>query len=307
MRRGFGSGSLKSKGVRRAALGLMAVIGAGVAAVLFCEHQNSAEVAPPSHAEVRASFERASAWIQHNREAVLHENNPMLWLFVREAGRLAGDQQLMALASVYQEQSTRGNLARFFFDTAGQDQMRSQPLDLSGWTDSYQRLFAYGITCNAPLRFDPQVEAMLSPAACEAGHEWLRNPWCRTHQLMGLRFVQQNHCNPDEETARTIAVVQAGILSELRWDYRVEDAYLQRVWTLIESGRRAEVKAVWVRRILAAQEAGGGWTGADVILRLPGNRAVFWEGGPRPRVGPRPQPSFHSTAQGLYLMALLAD
>ena len=75
--------------------------------------------------------------------------------------------------------------------------------------------------------------------------------------------------------------------------------------TLIESGRRNEVKPVWVRRILEAQQTDGGWTGADVIAPLPGGRAVFWEGGMRPRMGPIPQSNFHATAQGLYLMALL--
>ena len=278
---------------------------AGILALLYREHENSAQAPALTPAEARASFNRASAWIQRNREAVLRENNPMLWLFVREAGRLAADPELTSLAGVYQEQSTRDNLSRFFFDSSGLGQMRSRRLDLSGWDAAYQVLFAYGITCNSPLRFDPQVESMLSPAACEAGHAWLRNPWCRTHQLMGLRFVQKNHCNPDEETARTIGTVQEGILSELRWDYRVEDAYLQKVWTLIESGRRNEVKPVWVRRILAAQQTDGGWTGADVIAPLPGGRAVFWEGGMRPRMGIRPQSNFHATAQGLYLMALL--
>ena len=278
---------------------------AGILAFLYCEHQNSREVGAPTPAEARASFDRASAWIQRNQETVLRENNPMLWLFVRDAGRLAGDAQLEALANVYQAQSARDNLSRFFFDSSGRDQARSARLDLSGWPDAYQALFAYGITCNGLLRFDPAVEQMLSPTACEARYAWLRNPWCRTHQLMGLRFVQNNHCNPDAETARTIGTVQDGILSELRWDYRVEDAYLQKVWTLIESGRRNEVKPVWVRRILEAQEADGGWTGADIITPLPGGRALFWEGGMRPRMGLRPESTFHATAQGLYLMALL--
>jgi hypothetical protein len=293
--------------IRRLALGLAVVALAGALAILYCEHRNFAPAAALTPAEARASFNRASAWIQRNREAVLRENNPMLWLFVREASRLAGDQQLEALASVYQEQSTRDNLSRYFFDSTDLDRARTQLLDVSGWGDPYQVLFAYGITCNAPLRFDPRVEMMLSPAACEARHAWLRNPWCRTHQLMGLRFVQKNHCNSDDETARTIIVVQNGILSELRWDYRLEDAYLQKVWTLIESGRRSEVKPVWVRRILEAQEADGGWTGADVIAPLPGARALFWAGGMRPRMGPAPQSNFHATAQGLYLMALLLN
>jgi len=293
------------KVIRWLGLGLAAMVVVSVLAIWYCEHLNRARVAALTPTEARASFDRASAWIQRNREATLRESNPMLWLFVRDASRLAGDAQLEALANTYQEQSARDNLSRFFFDSSGRDQARSARLDLSGWPDAYQALFAYGITCNGPLRFDPAVEQMLSPAACEAGHAWLRNPWCRTHQLMGLRFVQKNHCNPDEETARTIGTVQDGILSELRWDYRVEDAYLQKVWTLIESGRRSEVEPVWVRRILEAQESDGGWTGADVITPLPGGQALFWEGGMRPRTGPIPRSNFHATAQGLYLMALL--
>jgi hypothetical protein len=280
---------------------------AGLSWLLYCEHLNSVEVASPTQAQLRASFNRASAWIVQNREAVLRENNSMLWLFVREAGRLANDSRLESLASEYQTRSTQGTIAQFFFDSAGIEHVRGANLELSDDWQAYQRLFVYGATCNSPLRFDPEVVAMLSPSACEGGHAWLRNPWCRTHQLMGLRFVQRNHCEPDADTAQTIASVQAGILTELHWDFRVEDAYLQKVWTLIESGRREDVKAVWIRRVLGAQGVDGGWNGADVIAALPGGRAIFWRGGLLPRVGIAPESNFHATAQGVYLMALLLN
>jgi hypothetical protein len=279
---------------------------AGLTWLAYSEHENSTEVAVATPVQLRSSLNRASAWIERNRNAVLHENNPMLWLFVREAAWLANDPQLGSLAEEYQARSTNGTISRFYFDSAGIDRVRRANLALSADWQPYQRLFAYGMTCNLPLSLDPEVTAMLSPSACEAGHAWLRNPWCRTHQLMGLRFVQKNHCEPDEETARTIEGVQAGILSELNWDFRVEDAYLQKVWTLVESGRGNEIKAVWVRRILQAQQADGGWTGAHVILPLPAGRAIFWQGGGLiPHVGVAPGSNFHATAQGLYLMALL--
>jgi hypothetical protein len=284
---------------------VLAVIFLAVAAsILYCEHQNSTDVPPPTQSELRASFEKAAAWIQQHREATLRENNSMLWLFVREAGRLSGNSQLAALATEYQDRSTQGTIAQFFFNPQGSEQIRTTRLDLSDW-QGYQRLFVYGATCNVSLRFDPEVVSMLGPNACNEGHAWLRNPWCRTHQLMGLRFVQKNHCEPDADTARVIEATQAGILSELRWDYRVEDAYLQKVWTLIESGRRDTIKSVWVRRILDAQRPDGSWTGVDVIAPLPGGRALVWGGGVHPRIVPQPEPTFHATAQGLYLMALL--
>jgi hypothetical protein len=305
--KGLGRASLSKRAAGWLALGIAVLVLAGVASLLYSEHQNSAEVAAPSPAELRASFDRASAWIERNRDAVLHENNSMLWLFVRNAAQLSKDQRLGALAGEYQARSANGTIAQFFFDSTGSDRIRGASLALSDDWQGYQRLFVYGATCNVPLRFDPQVAALLAPSACESGHAGLRNPWCRTHQLMGLRFVQKNHCEPDDDTARTIEAVQGGILTELQWDFRVEDAYLQKLWTLIESGRRNEVKAIWVRRILDAQLADGGWSGADVVAPLPGGRAIAWRGGLLPRVEVMPASNFHATAQGVYLMALLLN
>ena len=261
----------------------------------------------PTQAELRSSRDRAAAWIIRSRSSVLHENNAMLWLFVREAARLSNDPRLQALSTEFQAEYTNGTISQFFFDSTDIDRVREASISLGDEWQGYQRLFVYGATCNVPLRSDPDVVVLLSPSACENGHLWLKNPWCRTHQLMGLRFVQKNSCDPDEGTARTIHEVQAGILTELNWDFRVEDAYLQKVWTLIESGRRNDIKAVWVRRILDAQRADGGWSGPDIIAPLPGERAFFWQGSLIPRVGPAPASDFHATAQGLYLMALLSN
>jgi hypothetical protein len=275
--------------------------------VLYCEHANSVEVPAPTDAELRSSLARAAAWVVANRDSVSRENNPMLWLFVREAGRLSNDSRLTSLASQYQAQWTGHTVSRFFFDSSGIEQMRESTILLPGDWQDYQRLFAYGATCNLPLRSDPDVIALLSPSGCGSGYVWFRYPWCRTHQLMGLRFVQRNHCEPDQETARTIKSVQDLILSELSWDFRVGDFYLQRVWTLVESGRRNDVKAIWVRRILSAQRSDGGWDGADVIVRLPGGRVVRWQDTLTPHIGSMPASNFHATAQGLYLMALLLN
>jgi hypothetical protein len=172
--------------------------------LLYLEHQNSAQVPFPTQTQLRESQSRAAAWVIHNRDAVLRENNFMLWLFVREAARLSNDPQLASLAGEYQDQSVKGTIAQFAFDSTGIEAVRGVDLALSDDWQGYQRLFVYGATCNIPLRFDPAVAAMLSPSACEAGHAWFKNPWCRTHQLMGLRFVQKNHCEPDEDTTRTL-------------------------------------------------------------------------------------------------------
>jgi hypothetical protein len=262
----------------------------------------------PSQAELRQHFERAAGWMFANESRISTENNPMLWVFITEAGKLTRNARILAMAGAYREHYVKGTINQFFFDPSGSEKIAGQRLTfLDSWAD-YQRLFVYGSTCNSSVREDPAVLALLSPSGCDPDLMWLRSPWCRTHQLMGLRFVQRNHCEPDDQTARTINAVQNSILAELRWDFRVEDAYLQKVMTLLESGRRKDIKPIWIKRILEAQRADGGWDGADIVIHLPGNRGLAWEGGrlyPWPHT--LPQTHLHATAQGLYILALLLN
>ena len=287
----------------------VAAVAVGVIGWLcYCEYRNSQDVPPPTEAELREHLGQATGWIFANRARVSTENNAMLWLFIREAGRLSGDVQLSAMASEYQTRYTKGTLSQFFFDPSGSEQLASRRIFFTNDWGDYQRLFVYGATCNNSVREDPGVQALLTPSGCDPQLMWLRSPWCRTHQLMGLRFVLKNHCEPDAETVRLVNTVQNSILTELHWDFRVEDAYLQKVLTLVESGRRKDIKPIWIRRILDAQRSDGGWDGVDIVARLPGNRVLAWEGGRLyPWVRSQPAPNLHATAQGLYLLALLLN
>jgi hypothetical protein len=285
----------------------VAALAASVIAWLsYCEYRNSRAVQPPSEVELREHFRRAVDWVLANRSQVSAENNPMLWVFVREAGRLTDDEHLLVMANEFQARYVKGTLSQFFFDSSGSEQLAGLHIVFrDDWAD-YQRLFVYGATCNDSARQDPGVLALLSPSGCDPHLMWLRSPWCHTHQLMGLRFVQRNHCEPAAETAQLVNTVQNSILTELRWDFRVEDAYIQKVLTLVESGRRNDIKPIWIRRILDAQRADGGWDGVDILAHLPGNRVLAWEGGRLyPSIRSQPTSILHPTAQGLYLLALL--
>jgi hypothetical protein len=275
-----------------------------IGGLVYSEHENSREVSVPAADELRWRFDRAAAWVLNNRTRLLDENNPMLWLWVREAGRRSGNSRLQNLAADYQSRHTDTTPWRFIFDPykGGRRLLMGFP----GWLPDYNRLFLYGATCDDMAREDPGVVALLSPSACDAHWLWLRSPWCRTHQLMGLRFVRKNRCEPAAETESTIKSVQELILGELRWDFRVEDAYIQKVLMLVESGQRGQVKEIWLRRVLDAQRTDGGWDGVDVIARLPGHRVLCWSDGRLyPRIQPQSASTFHATAQGLYLLALL--
>jgi hypothetical protein len=286
-----------------ATFGVLLVLGVLVF-VCYEEHRNTAAVPVPTDSEIRSSFSRATAWTLRNRNRNLSEDNAMLWLFVREAGRLSGEPNLSMLAQEYQSKHANA-IWRFIFDPRGSELLQTSALSLPNLPD-YNRLFIYGATCNNSLRADPGVLALLDPRACPVGLAGNRNAWCRTHQLMGLRFVQSNGCEPAAPTAETIRSVQNDILSDLSWDFRVEDAYIQRVMMLVESGRRNDVKAAWLRRILDTQRPDGGWDGVDIITTIPGNRVICWaDSHLYPQLRTRPMTNFHATAQGLYLMALL--
>jgi len=277
----------------------------GATLVCCCEYSNSRSVPLPADADIRSSVSRASAWMLAHREQLLNEDNPMLWLFVRDAARTSDDAGLLALAREYQSRHTDNSIWRYLFDPSGREQIARLAIRFPDDIPDYNRLFIYGATCNESVRWDPVVLALQSPAACDPHLAWLRNPWCRTHQLMGLRLVQKNRCESDTATAEAVAAVQSLILAELKWDFRVEDAYIQKVMMLVESGRRQDVKAVWLRRILAAQRADGGWNGVDVIAHLPGDRVLCWtDGHLYPQIITQRSSNLHATAQGLYLLAL---
>jgi hypothetical protein len=293
---------LRYLAIAAAAVGLLAVVILG--GLWYREYDNSRTVAFPSDAELSAHLARASSWVLQRRDQVLRENNPMLWLFLREAAKISADQPLLELTQAYQSKYADDPLWHFIFDSSDRGQIAGKDIYLPDTIPDYNHLFIYGATCNISLRTDPAVVALLEPSVCGSTVAGLRSPWCRTHQLMGLRFIQRNHCEAEDTTARTVASVQAAILHELKWDFRVEDAYIQKVMMLVESGRRQDVKAIWLQKILEAQRADGGWDGVDVLARLPADRQISWAAHLYPTVTPRTPSNLHATAQAIYLLAL---
>lgn len=67
---------------------------------------------------------------------------------------------------------------------------------------------------------------------------------------MGLRFMQRYQCGYDEKINETIVELQKIVVLELTWDFRVGDAYIQRVLMLVDSGAYDQVKPIWISRVL---------------------------------------------------------
>ena len=165
---------------------------------------------------------------------------------------------------------------------------------------NYNLFFLYGLSCNADLAGSTIIKEQLRPEFCNAH---LLSPACVTHQLMGFRFMQRRDCGDSEDVRNAIAVLQNKIITQLTWDPRLVDVYLQRVLMLEDSGASERIKPIWIARILSAQDTDGGWSGFQPLLPLGGELAAGFSA--RGVSLDRRRPDFHATAQGVLLMSLL--
>ena len=164
----------------------------------------------------------------------------------------------------------------------------------------YQLFFFYGLSCDSDLGSEPVIQQQMLPEFCSLHY---LHPRCITHQLMGLRFMQRYQCGYETKVNETIGELQKIVVSELTWDFRVVDAYIQRVLMLVDTGAFDQVKPVWISNILKAQNDDGGWDDLHPILYL-GNDYVFAHSSALPKIG-KPKADFHATAQAIWLLSLL--
>jgi hypothetical protein len=172
--------------------------------------------------------------------------------------------------------------------------------DIANYPD-YNQHFFYAITCDRELAEAPEIAAQNEAAFC-GGHP-LR-PACVTHQMMGLLLLKRSECGDTAQLDQTIRMLQQRIRKQLTWDFRVVDVYMQRVLMLVASGARDAVKPIWLRQLLKAQQADGGWSNFMPLLPIGNDRYI----GIRRllAIGP-PEADFHITAQGVLLFTLLTN
>jgi hypothetical protein len=223
----------------------------------------------------------------------------MLWLFLRESAEITDDARLLALFAEYKRRYLDpypGNLWRHLFDAgAGAPVLARELKELP----DYNLYFVFGATCDATLAGEEIVQRQNRHDFCEDHHRFA--PACVTHQLMGARLAQQRGCLESDVAQKLVSALQEKIVTQLTWDPRVVDVYLQRVLMLAESGAVERIKPVWLQRVLDAQLPDGGWDNFHPLF--PVSTGHYFGMSHIPAVRER-KSNFHTTVQGVYLMSL---
>ncbi len=264
--------------------------------------QNNRSVSPATHADMNMHFDKSISWLDSNYATLENNHNPILWWMIKQAAENSNNKTLQSIYFKYKKNYLNNEPANLWSSMFDKFYKPKIP-DISAFSAlaDYQTFFVYGLSCDDNLASEPVIQKQLSSANFCSLH--YLHPRCITHQLMGLRFVQRYQCGYDETVKTTIAKLKENIISELTWDFRVGDAYIQRVLMLADINAYKEIKPIWVNNILAAQNDDGSWDDLDPIISL-GNGKVFGFTSMLPTIK-KPDADFHASAQAIWLLSLL--
>lgn len=269
-----------------------------LAAGILIKNNNRSEPMPGKN-EISASLEKAIQYLATNRDRVLAQQDPIILWMIQESGNLTKDERLQTMAAEYVAAMPYNSPWQYLFNRDS-----TAPLRLENLTalPDYNLHFLYGLSCDEKLGALEKVQQQNEPGFCRNNHPF--SQICLTHQLMGLRFMQRRRCGDSTHNANLVAELQQKIQTQLTWDPRVVDLYIQRLLILVESGAQAQVKPVWLRKVLTAQLPDGGWGNFQPLIPMGKTRAL---GFTAQWIGmDRPQTTLHATAEGILLMSLMA-
>ncbi|MFT3856978.1 MAG: hypothetical protein QM742_05575 [Aquabacterium sp.] len=270
---------------------------------------------PVSQEEIEQRYQKAVSWLKDHEMNAIYDANVALWMMVNTAAERTGDPYLhdvvqRARTVMFAPPNTRIMLRRILDPGAQVDPM---PLAKLRELPDYQQFFVHALTCEPVQNTEVDTTRFLHGKVCPpmAPNILLGDPACVTHHVMGLQFYLRSQCAGRQDAARLKETLLDDIETQLKADVVMKDAYMQRVLVLVWQGRQDKVKPIWIRRVLDAQEADGGWLGHRRLPELPEAiqpwhwREVLARVWPE-RFDPQWKPEdFHATAQGLLLLALL--
>lgn len=266
---------------------------------------NNRPVPPPDPVALERAYEGGVGWLLQNRRRILAHPNPALWWMIGEAARISGDQRLGDLYVEFRAEYAAASPNNIWQVFLAPERHRNAdiPPALYGQLAEYQQYFLYASTCSHNMADDPAISGQHDPGFCSTTAQ-LGRAACATHQLLGYRLALRNAC-PVPALDTSILRLQARIERQLRLDPRVTDVYVQRLLMLAESGARDRINPRWIARLVAAQMPDGGWANMQRVVELPGGGVIGLDSRGLALHGAAS--AFHTTAQAVWLMALLLE
>jgi hypothetical protein len=249
---------------------------------------NNIDAPWPDNQKIDSALIKSIKWMQTNQSTIESDHKPGPWWMLKEASNISDKPELAEIYTHYKitylDKQPPNIWTPYFepnFKPKAPDILEIMDLD------KYQIFFVYALTCGNDLGSLPLVKKQGNADFCSP---YFLHPRCVTHQQMGVRLLQRTNCGNQEKLASLSSELVNIIHSQLTWDFRVGDLYLQRNLILAESSRVDLIKPIWIQRILEAQNSDGSW---DDVYSIPG-------------LGENSEKStFHTTAQGVWLLSLL--
>lgn len=287
------------KALRVTALSILLCIILLSTGYFYLVYKNNIDAQQPSKQEIQQALDKSINWVLQNQNDLIKINNPVLWWFLDESANLTNNHELSTLVSKYRNTILDKNSVwtgywvkkpPFTYITGSLDNI-----------EKYQKFFVYSLTCDSDLGEEKIIQDQLDINFCD----W--RPYyssCSTHQLMAIRLLQIKDCGNQKLYTSLSDELAEIIESQLTWDPRVGDVYIQRVLMLIESGHSDLVKSAWVKNILKEQLDDGGWASFYKALGLSGDKYIGFS---YKFIDIRtPENNFHTTAQAIYLLSLVS-
>lgn len=250
--------------------------------------------------DIQASHDASVDWMLKNQQLLLDSHNPGLWEMVSKTIDLTDNKNLEALLKRYQsEHYSRYLQAPLRFQIYGENgNIDFRDVELHAFP-YYNVLFMYGATCDSYLEQLLTVQQQLSADFCRSYYPI--SPACKTHQLMGFILLEKSNCQEPEQRKKVMNYLSKSIQTQLRFDFRVVDVYLQRAMMLLEMQRYDLINTSWINNIVRHQNIDGGWD--DCMPLIPLGETKSFSICAKSFQVTQPDSIFHATAQGALLTA----